>query len=134
MLGKLHNWATHLRKLQLLPGDWLIIALSSAVIIILFATLWQGGSAARVQIRAGNTVIGTYSLNQDKTLHVHGALGEAIIIIHQGKVRFQRSPCVGQYCVHQGWLTRAGQIAICLPNQVTIELIGDKKPYDSMNY
>ena len=32
------------------------------------------------------------------------------------------------------WLKQAGEIAVCLPNQVSLELSGGSKPYDSLNY
>jgi hypothetical protein len=36
--------------------------------------------------------------------------------------------------VRQGWLKQAGEIAICLPNQVSLELTGSGKTYDSLSY
>ena len=48
--------------------------------------------------------------------------------------RYTQSPCRNQYCVHQGWLSRAGQVAVCLPNQISLELLGGDKNYDSLNY
>ena len=119
---------------SLLIGDWVTIIASALLIGYLFQTLWSHQHAAKVQIRLGNKIYATYSLNQQRTVHVHGPLGDAEIHIAQGKVRFARSPCRNQYCVHQGWLSHTGQVAICLPNQLSLELIGEKKPYDSLNY
>ena len=119
---------------ELLIGDWLIILLSLLGIFYLFQTLWSNEHAAKVQIRIGDKIYATYSLNQQREIHVHGKLGDAVISISQGKARFAKSPCNTQYCVHQGWLTHAGQAAICLPNQISLELLGDTKPYDSLNY
>jgi hypothetical protein len=82
----------------------------------------------------GGAVYGTYSLQQNTTLHIHGKIGEAIVEISQGKVRFKQAPCSSQYCVHQGWLSKAGQTAICLPNQLSLELLGAKTNYDTLNY
>ena len=118
----------------LLVGDKLVIALGLLLVITLFQTLWRNEHAAKVQVRVGDKVYATYSLNQQREVHVKGKLGEAIISIAQGKARFARSPCNSQYCVHQGWLTHAGQAAICLPNQISLELIGQTKPYDSISY
>lgn len=119
---------------ELLIGDWLIILLSLLGVFYLFQTLWSNEHAAKVQIRIGDKIYATYSLNQQREIHVHGKIGDALISISQGKARFAKSPCNTQYCVHQGWLTRAGQAAICLPNQISLELLGDTKPYDSLNY
>lgn len=117
-----------------LIGDWLVIIISIMIIVFLFQQLWRYAPASKFQIRQANKVIGTYDLNQTRILHIHGPLGESHISIEQGKVRFKQSPCNNQYCVHQGWLKKAGQVAICLPNQISLELLGTEKPYDSLNY
>ena len=119
---------------QLLAGDWLIVIFSVVIVIALFQSLWSHEHASKVQIRMGDKILGTYDLNQQRDIKVHGVIGDADIHIGHGKVRFAKSPCHNQYCVHQGWLTHSGQVAICLPNQISLELVGQKKPYDSLNY
>jgi hypothetical protein len=126
---QIKNSITHLRI-----GDWLVIAISSVLVVYLFQHLWSHEHAAKVQIRVGDKVHATYDLNLARHVQVTGALGEAVIHIAHGKARFAKSPCHNQYCVHQGWLNHSGQAAICLPNQISLELIGEKKPYDTLNY
>ena len=115
-------------------GDWCILIAGIALVAVLFKQLWSHEGATRIQIRLGDTIYGTYSLNQQREIHVQGAIGVATVSIEQGKARFSKSPCHNQYCVHQGWLSRSGQAALCLPNQLSLELIGEKKQYDSLNY
>lgn len=119
---------------KLLPGDWLVLGIGLVAVSVLFATLWRPEHAARLQIRDRDGVHATFSLAQDRSIEVPGPLGVSRIVIHQGRVRFTQSPCRNQYCVHQGWLSHAGQVAICLPNQVSLELLGGEKNYDSLNY
>lgn len=119
---------------KLLLGDYLVIALGLLLVVYLFKTLWHSEHAAKLQLRQGNQIVATLSLNQDRLIDVTGPLGVSKIEIKQGKVRFLSSPCANQYCVHQGWLHRAGQAAICLPNRVSLELLGTQKSYDSLNY
>jgi hypothetical protein len=121
-------------KHKLLLGDWLVMIMSLAVIFWMFQTFWHASPAAKVQVRLANQVVGTYSLNQQREIHVHGPLGESVIAIRDGQARFLKSPCTGQYCVHHGWLKRAGQVAICLPNQVSLTLQNAQPNYDSLNY
>jgi hypothetical protein len=128
------NLRRYISTQYLLVGDGLVILAGLLLVVYLFQTLWTNEHAAKVQIRVGDKIYGTYSLNLQRDIHVHGTLGEAVISIAQGKARFAKSPCHTQYCVHQGWLTRAGQAAICLPNQISLELVGEAKPYDSLNY
>ena len=123
-----------IRFRHLLLGDYLIVLLGLVLVVYLFKTLWHAEHAAKLQIRQGEQVFATLSLNQDRVVEITGPLGTSTIEIKQGKVRFVSSPCANQYCVHQGWLHRAGQAAICLPNRVSLELLGAKKSYDSLNY
>lgn len=119
---------------NLLVGDWLVIVLSFIVIFWMFQIFWQSTPASKVQIRLADQVIGTYSLNQQREVHVHGPLGESVIAIRHGHARFIKSPCTGQYCVHHGWLNKAGQVAVCLPNHVSLTLLNKQTMYDSLNY
>jgi len=115
-------------------GDGLVIIISIVALIILFNTLWLGEAASKVQIRSGSQIFSTLSLNQQRTLEVPGPLGNTVVAIDNGKVRVVSDPSPRQYCVKQGWLEQAGQVAMCLPNQVSVELLGSRKPYDSLNY
>jgi hypothetical protein len=115
-------------------GDWLVIIASLIVVTLMFQQFWHFEHASKLKIRQGKQVIGTYDLNQIRDFKITGPMGISYISIQQGKVRFKQSPCHNQYCVHQGWLSRAGQVAICLPNQISLQLIGAINTYDSLNY
>jgi hypothetical protein len=119
---------------KILAGDWLVMAASLVAIVFMFQTFWSFEQASKLKIRQGDKIIGTYDLNQTRELKITGPEGETLISINQGKVRFKQSPCHNQYCVHQGWLSRAGQVSICLPNQISLQLMGAKSAYDSLNY
>ena len=117
-----------------LIGDWLVIAASIIAVIFMFQQFWSIEPANKLKIRQGDKIIGVYDLNQSRNLRIHGVLGDSLISIMQGKVRFKQSPCHNQYCVHQGWLSHSGQVAICIPNQISLQLLGAKSPYVSLNY
>lgn len=114
-------------------GDWLVLLAGLVGVAWLFLTVWSVQPAGKVRIRAGNTVFATHSLNQQRSLDVPGPLGISHIVIDRGRVRVASDPGIHQYCVKQGWLSRAGEIAMCLPNRVSVELLGEKG-YDSLNY
>lgn len=117
-----------------LLGDVLVILFGLIFVSYLFKSLWHNEQAAKLQIRLGDKIYATYSLDQKRKIDIQGSLGVTRIVIANGKARFASSPCPNQYCVHQGWLSHKGQAAICLPNQVSLELLGAKKPFDSLNY
>ncbi len=117
-----------------LIGDWLVIVASMLAVAVMFQQFWSFAAASQLKVRQGSKVVGIYDLSQTRELHIKGPLGESIIVINNGQARFKQSPCPNQYCVHQGWLSHAGQVAICLPNQVSLQLLGAKNNYDSLNY
>ena len=102
--------------------------------MLLTLTLWSGGLADKAVIRSGGKIFREVPLSRDQQIEVPGPLGISIVNIHQRKARIASDPSPRQYCVRQGWLQQAGEIALCLPNQVSLELVGGKKKYDSLNY
>jgi hypothetical protein len=100
----------------------------------LFSLLWGSGSGTAVIIRSGGKVVTETSLDRDRDFEIQGPLGTTLIQVENRRVRIARDPSPRQYCVKQGWLSQAGEAALCLPNQVAIELVGAIKHYDSLAY
>jgi len=115
-------------------GDWLTLLLGSICVVLITLKLWSGDLADKAIIRSGGKIFLEVSLSRDRLIEVPGSLGTSIIKINQRKARIDSDPSPRQYCVRQGWLQQAGEIALCLPNQVSIELAGSRKKYDSLNY
>ena len=115
-------------------GDWAVMLCGALFTVWLTATLWQGGIADKAVIRSGGKIFSVVPLSRDQLIEVPGPLGITRISIHNLQARIAADPSPRQYCVRQGWLKQAGEIAVCLPNQVSIELSGGRKRYDSLNY
>jgi hypothetical protein len=115
-------------------GDWLVIMIGLFFVAYLFARFWHMGGAQKVLIRKGGEVFAELSLDENRKISVPGPLGVSLVVISQGRARVAKDPGRHQYCVRQGWLMHAGDVAICLPNQVSVELLGAEKAYDSLNY
>ena len=116
------------------PGDWLTFSFGGIFTVLLTFMLWSGDLADKAIIRSGGKIIREVPLSRDQRIEVRGPLGVSIIAIQDRKARIASDPSPRQYCVRQGWLQQAGEIAICLPNQVSVELAGSRKKYDSLNY
>ncbi len=121
-----------LRHIKL--GDYLTLLAGALFTLWISLTVWSGGIADTALIRSGGKVFKEVSLSRDQQIEVPGPLGISIITIEKRKARISSDPSPRQYCVRQGWLQQAGEIAICLPNEVSVELTGGQKKYDSLNY
>ena len=95
---------------------------------------WQGGLAERAVIRQEGRVFAEVDLRTRRQLEVRGPLGTTLIAIEPGRARVVADPGPRQYCVRQGWLQRPGEIAICAPNRVSLQITGRTKVYDSISY
>ena len=115
-------------------GDYLTLMLGSIFVVTLTFKLWGGDFANKAIIRSGGKIFREVPLSRDQQIEVPGPLGISIINIKQRKARISSDPSPRQYCVRKGWLQLSGEIALCLPNQVSLELAGSRKRYDSLNY
>ena len=116
------------------PGDWLLTALGLLVCAVSFPLAWQGGAGEKAVVRVGGRVFATLDLARDRRLEVPGPIGITSVVVEKHRVRVVADPGTHQYCVRQGWLERAGEIAICAPNQVSVQVMGRKEAYDSLSY
>ena len=116
-------------------GDYLI-ALAMLLLSVWLAQMsWQHEGAARVRVYQNGRLQGEYDLSVPRKISAQGPLGDTLIEIADGRVRIAKDPSPRQYCVKSGWLSSAGQVAICLPNRTSIELIGRTPPaYDSLSF
>ena len=130
--------APHLSWRALLkPGDWLVLVAMAVVVVVSYPLFWRGGQATRAIVKRDGLVVLDVALNAPRMLQVQGALGVSVIEIQPGRARVRADPGPRQYCVQQGWLTRAHAVAICAPNHISLQLSGDGGDYggyDSLNY
>jgi hypothetical protein len=116
------------------PGDWAIAFLGAILCAVSFPLIWRHGQADKVVIRRGGEVFAELELSRDRRIEVPGPLGTTTVAVEHGRARVVSDPGPRQYCVRQGWLERAGEIAICAPNQVSVEIAGSARAYDSLGY
>lgn len=109
------------------PGDWI-----AAVLIFTLATgIWAAGrsqssGSLTALVRQDGQVVRTIALtglSEPITFTLDGAYTNTIRA-ENGRICVESATCPGQDCVHTGWLTRAGQSAVCLENRVSITLEG----------
>ena len=123
------RWLTLVR-----PGDWLVILAGALAVGSSVPLFWQGGLADRAIVRQEGRVFAEIDLKARRQLTVPGPLGTTLISVEPGRARVVSDPGPRQYCVRQGWLMRPGEIAICAPNRVSLQITGRTRVYDSISY
>lgn len=117
-------------------GDWVVCAVVLCLAgLAALPFLFHHTSGTLVcEIRQENQVVQTIRLtegyHQTVTLTRDGVTNR--IEIDGLSVRFAQSTCPDQVCVRAGTLTRAGQMAVCLPTRVTVRILGAETQVDAI--
>ncbi len=62
------------------------------------------------------------SLKDREVIRIPGRYNE-LIIADQKKICFMSGDCPDRLCIKSGWLSKPGQIAVCLPNRTLIKIV-----------
>ena len=86
---------------------------------------WSGDSkrskhGGRVAIYQAGKLLEKAALNIDKIILLPN--GEMKIEVKESRIRVAWSDCPKQLCVNTGWIKTAGEIIVCVPNKVLIEI------------
>lgn len=113
--------------------DALIIAaallLAAAVFLLTLPKNTEGRLFA--EITQNGKLLASLPLDTDAEYIVNGNY-ENTVTIADGSAFFSSSNCPNEDCVHTGKLTKAGQLAVCLPNGVTVRIVGENADVDAI--
>ena len=105
----------------ILIGALFLSALLVFVGVLLFRT---PGKKVLVSIDGVATV--SFDLSQQKSYLIEGYNGGSnMLIIENGQAWVVDSTCPDHLCEKMGKISNVGESIICLPNRVTVEIIGD---------
>lgn len=122
---------------RLRPGDWLMIAAGLAATVATTAAQWGRAAPTLAQVRLDGRIVAEIPLNGTHRVAIAGALaaqGETVIEVEPGRARVAADPGPRQYCVHQGWLTRASAVAVCAPSHISLQLAGPDSAQDTVAF
>ncbi|KNF09465.1 protein of unknown function DUF1312 [Gottschalkia purinilytica] len=69
-----------------------------------------------------------------RTLEIKTKFGYNKLEINKGKVRVVEANCPDQLDVKQGYITRPGEMIVCLPNRLVIEIKTESKTNKEIDY
>lgn len=106
----------------------LILTIIAVNILILiygsFNTIEKGEKIAYVY--SDNKLVGEYTLTDDYTTEfkVESPSGNGYNIVHiqNGKIWIHEATCPDKICLNQGKISRDGEIIVCLPNKMMIQI------------
>lgn len=116
-------------------GDRMILVLAVLLLVFFYWLYWTSGVlAGQAAIYVNGKFWTKVNLYQNQFITVHGRLGDSHLLVKNGRIRFVDSPCTGKQCIYQGWISKGGESATCLPNRVSVQVLSADPRYDSMNF
>ena len=130
----MRSTAADRRRPTLWDGLLALLVAAAAAALLFFLRPAESNFLTASIVLDGET-IGTYDLTgltEPVTLTVDQADYPLTIRLEPGRVCIGESACPSQDCVHTGWISRAGEQIICLPNRLVISLTGGQQEFDAV--
>ena len=104
-----------------------LLLLSIIVLLAFSLTRVEGADVpnAAVEITVDGKVVKTYSLFEDGTYTLNG--GTNVIVIEEARVYMTHSSCPDHVCERTGKIKYVGQSIICLPNKLSVTIVGESE-------
>ena len=103
--------------------DFILIgAVLLVSVVLLLVTRLGGRTGGKVVVRVGGEVREIYSLAADGTYSLNG--GTNVLRIEGGEARMVEANCPDHYCMRQGAISHTNETITCLPNRVTVTVVG----------
>ncbi|PJA25419.1 MAG: hypothetical protein COX57_03235 [Alphaproteobacteria bacterium CG_4_10_14_0_2_um_filter_63_37] len=114
-------------------GDRALLVVAACLVVVAVSWVVSMPVGAAVEVSVGGKVVQTLSLAAPRALDIPGPLGDSEIEVASGRARFVDGPCQHKLCVRQGWVNRVGSLAVCIPNQVMLRVLGDPDDPDAID-
>lgn len=116
-------------------ADSILLIVAVALIGWLYIDLWRESTMPlEVEIWSLGKRVERLPLAEDRILDVRGEMGVSRIEIKDARARFVDSPCTNKVCILHGWQRHAGETTACLPNRVSLRILGRDARYDAINF
>lgn len=110
--------------------DWILILILLALSLALGIgyALTHRTPAIRAEVTIDGAVVEVLDLSKDQEVTIQGAhQGTNHLVVSGGEIWCSQASCPDQVCVHQGKQSRDGDIIVCLPNLMIVQIIGEKQ-------
>lgn len=119
-------------------GDFFLIALiilSSASVFFMTANKeTQGQKVVIIQVDGKEYKRIKYNESVQEDIKIDTKFGHNVVSIRNNKVSMIESNCRDKLCIKQGSISRPGEVIICLPNRLLVEIQSENNEIDTINH
>lgn len=110
--------------------------LAASFLLILVGTRIFKTPGHTVLVSVDGKAAVSFDLSEERTYEIEGYNGGTnLLIIKNGSAYLEDSSCPDHLCEKMGKIDSVGESIICLPNRVTVEIVGDpdeESEYDAI--
>lgn len=134
-------------------GDIILLILFLAVVVLIVGTpVWSHTLLAsditeddsdknpvqyEVTVKTAGDLYGVYPLNENQEIEIVTEYGTNLLRIKDGTAMIAESDCKNQICVNTGAINTQGQMIVCLPHRLSVEITTQEETdstYDAVSY
>lgn len=116
------------KGVKLLKGDIVIVALIIISAIIIFVSMLpKTYENNTLEIYLDGELINSISLEEDNYQTIEIDETASVTIEIDGlQVRIIESTCYDHVCENTGYISKAGEVIVCMPNKLLLKIVGDE--------
>ncbi len=109
-------------------ADVILILVAGVICAALFFWRFQlQGSGASVTVEVDGEVFGTYPLGKDQVIPINDT---NVLTISDGEAYMSEAACPDKLCINMGHIRADGEMIVCLPNRVVIQVVDESTEED----
>lgn len=102
------------------------VILVFALLFFLFNGVLYSKPASAVEVTIDGKLVETLDLNKNQEVTIKSVTGGANhLIIQDGEAWIGDASCPDKICIHQGKVSRDGEMIVCLPNLMIAKITGE---------
>lgn len=104
---------------------YLLLAVVCFCSILLAILLLHKTPGDTLVITIDGAVYGTYDLSINQTIPINRNNDQNTVSVENGVVSMEKANCPDQYCVHHASIKSEGELIVCLPHKLVLEIVGN---------
>ena len=123
-----------MRQMRVKMSFWDIVVIAAiciAALMIALIPLFAQNEGSFVKVTAGLSAESVLLPLEEDGLHTFESNGHTLTIeIKEGSVSVIDATCPDRVCISSGRISRGGEIIVCVPSMITIEILSENEEAD----
>ena len=123
-----------MRQMRVKMSFWDIVVIAAiciAALLIALIPLFAQNEGSFVKVTAGLSAESVLLPLEEDGLHTFESNGHTLTIeIKEGSVSVIDATCPDRVCISSGRISRGGEIIVCVPSMITIEILSENEEAD----